>query len=309
MQLLVAEANAPLSRATFFRSSIAGSETNVAVGLARLGHQVRWLGRVGADPSGQAVLRQLRAEGIDVSGAQLDPVRSTGVMLRDSHAHRPISVQYLRAGSAASAMQPDLVTANWTENVNIAVVSGITAMLSADARDTVTALFDHAAAHDIPVAFDPNIRRSLAPDNHWVETMLPLLRRSTLIFAGADELQAITSRPWAEAVNWLLTDAATAVVTKHRDKTATLSTREGEWSEPSRALTIVDPVGAGDAVTAGFVHAWLLGQAGPVALKAAVVVAAAVIASPFDCDGLPTFDELQLELLADDGTGLDQVQR
>jgi len=41
--------------------SVAGAESNVAIGLARLGHRVRWAGRVGADELGALVLRTLRA--------------------------------------------------------------------------------------------------------------------------------------------------------------------------------------------------------------------------------------------------------
>ena len=42
---------------------LAGAESNVAIGLARLGHAVAWAGRVGDDSFGRLVLRQLRAEG------------------------------------------------------------------------------------------------------------------------------------------------------------------------------------------------------------------------------------------------------
>lgn len=42
---------------------LAGAESNVAIGLARLGHAVAWAGRVGADPFGDLILRELRAEG------------------------------------------------------------------------------------------------------------------------------------------------------------------------------------------------------------------------------------------------------
>lgn len=43
--------------------SVAGAESNVAIGLARLGHPVHWAGAVGADEAGALVLRTLRAEG------------------------------------------------------------------------------------------------------------------------------------------------------------------------------------------------------------------------------------------------------
>ena len=42
-------------------TSVGGSESNVAIGLARLGHEVAWVGAVGADEPGELVVRTLRA--------------------------------------------------------------------------------------------------------------------------------------------------------------------------------------------------------------------------------------------------------
>ena len=46
---------------------LAGAEATWPIGLSRLGHAAAWVGRVGGDPFGELVLRELRAEGMDVS--------------------------------------------------------------------------------------------------------------------------------------------------------------------------------------------------------------------------------------------------
>jgi len=48
-----------------FRLGIGGAESNVAIGLARLGAPVTWLGRVGEDSLGRRITRELMAEGGD----------------------------------------------------------------------------------------------------------------------------------------------------------------------------------------------------------------------------------------------------
>jgi 2-dehydro-3-deoxygluconokinase len=53
---LLAEQAGPLREATTFRRCIVGAESNVAIGLARLGHRAGWLGRVGDDEFGPADL-------------------------------------------------------------------------------------------------------------------------------------------------------------------------------------------------------------------------------------------------------------
>lgn len=80
MPLMPAEPGIPLDRGVAFHRSVAGAESNVATGPARLGHRTRRLGRVGADPAGEAVLRQLRADGVDTSRVQADETAPTGLL-------------------------------------------------------------------------------------------------------------------------------------------------------------------------------------------------------------------------------------
>ena len=63
MAMFVAEEPGPLDHVVRFRRALAGAETNVATGLARLGHRVGWIGRVGDDPFGRFALTELAAAG------------------------------------------------------------------------------------------------------------------------------------------------------------------------------------------------------------------------------------------------------
>src|SRR5690606_37594249 len=82
--------------------SVAGAEANVAIGLARLGHAVRWAGVLGDDELGRLILRTLRAEAVDVTACRLDPSRPTGLLLQERRIGDIIRVHYYRAGSAGS---------------------------------------------------------------------------------------------------------------------------------------------------------------------------------------------------------------
>src|ERR671928_1868265 len=104
MVLLVAEQPGPLREATTFRRHIAGAESNVAIGLCRLGHSAGWISRVGDDEFGRAVVLRIRGEGVDTSRVALDPRARTGVFFRERREVGPIEVVYYRAGSAASRL-------------------------------------------------------------------------------------------------------------------------------------------------------------------------------------------------------------
>jgi 2-dehydro-3-deoxygluconokinase len=289
MRLLVAEPGVALRRATTFHASVAGSESNVAVGLSRLGHRVRWLSRVGADASGDAVLAILRADDVDVSAVEKDPQRPTGLLLRDSHPTRPIDVQYHRQGSAASALTPAYVREAGLGGARLVHVSGITAMLSESARAAADEFVALAREEGALVSFDPNVRHKLGDPRRWRSVVGPLLREADLVFAGADELALLGDLTPRKL-------RAEVVVIKHSDHSAEVVTASARHRRETVARTVVDPVGAGDALAAGFLAAWLRGAEPGEALRSGVVTAGLVVGAVTDLEGLPNRVELDREL-------------
>ncbi|MCT2594085.1 sugar kinase [Streptomyces sp. N2-109] len=289
MLLMLAEPGVPLERAVHFRRSVAGAESNVAAGLARLGHQVRWLGRLGADPAGDAVLRELRADGVDVSYAGRDPEAPTGLLLRDSHPGRAIDVQYYRTGSAAAALEPAHIGPDALAGARLLHLTGITPMLSPSAADATRSLIELARRAGAAVSFDPNVRSKLGTEHEWIRTVGPLLREADLVLAGEDELELLLGGGAEEGAKALLElGRARAVVIKRRDHSATAVSRSGRWEQRPFPVRVADPVGAGDAFASGWLSAWLRGVAPQRALAEAACVAALAVQAPSDTEGLPS---------------------
>ena len=282
MRLLLAEPGVALRRAHTFQSSVAGAETNVAVGLSRLGHRVGWLSRVGDDSSGAAVLATLRGEGVDVSKVEVASDGFTGLLLRDAAAERGIDVQYHRSGSAASQLSAAYVREAGLGGAQLVHVSGITAMLSPSAREAAEALFALARASGATVSFDPNVRHKLGTPERWRHAVGPLLACADLVFAGEDELELL-----GYTADRLVEGGARAVVVKQRNKVARVATADGSWWQESLVTQVVDPVGAGDALTSGYLSAWLRGAEPAAALRAGAVSAALVVGTRTDLEGLP----------------------
>ncbi|GAB3947284.1 hypothetical protein GCM10027614_42260 [Micromonospora vulcania] len=86
--------------------SVAGSESTVAIGLARLGHRAAWVGVTGADEPGELIRRTLRAEGVDLTWSRVDAAAPTGLILFESRVADINRVTYHRAGSAGSRLRP-----------------------------------------------------------------------------------------------------------------------------------------------------------------------------------------------------------
>ncbi|HKU02748.1 MAG TPA: PfkB family carbohydrate kinase, partial [Arthrobacter sp.] len=100
----------PLASGGSLSMQVAGAESNVAIGVARLGHTAAWAGAVGADPHGEFILQQLRGEGIQLHHS-VHPERSTGVMFLEQRTADLSRAFYYRAGSAGSTISRGHVSA------------------------------------------------------------------------------------------------------------------------------------------------------------------------------------------------------
>jgi 2-dehydro-3-deoxygluconokinase len=62
----------PLSESSHLGIHVGGAESNVASGLAHLGHDVEWFSRVGNDPFGRIILDFLSARGVGLGNVAVD---------------------------------------------------------------------------------------------------------------------------------------------------------------------------------------------------------------------------------------------
>ena len=285
----------PLRLGGSLELSVAGAESNVAIGLARLGHQAGWVGRVGADEPGELVRRTLRAEGVDVSGVTTDPSRPTGLMLAERRIGDLVRVTYYRSGSAGSRLSAADVLPRIGAGVRLLHLTGITAALSDTARQCVTDAAARAREAGVAVSVDVNYRARLWAPAEARDTLLPLTGLADIVFASADELAMLAGQDDVQvAAQEMLARGAGQVVVKRGADGATAYAAGATVSVPARQVTVADVVGAGDAFVAGYLSARLDGAGTRDCLVRATVTAAFAIARSGDWEGLPTRAELAL---------------
>lgn len=306
---LIAVQPGSLAEAAVFERHVAGAEANVAVGLARLGHSVAYIGRVGRDGFGTAVNRRLRGEGVDISHLKVDHDATTGLMLRERRVLGAAEVVYARTGSAGSRLTPDDVRQAATDGLfdvgRWLHLTGITPALSETASAAVTLALDLAREADMTVSFDVNLRRRLWSDEAAAPVLRPLAERSDIVLGSPDELIVLTGSSHTDPVvlaKQVLDLGPTIAVVKLGVDGALGQERGGEpVRSPAHTIPIVmDPVGAGDGFCAGFIAARLEGEDLAAALRSANACGAAAVAAVGDLAGLPTRVEL-VRLLGDDG--------
>jgi 2-dehydro-3-deoxygluconokinase len=288
MALFVTEPASPLRQAHTFIRSIAGAESNVAIGVARLGLRTAWCGRVGGDALGLAILERLRGEGVDISRAIVDQDGWTGVLVRDRHHEQRINVAYARGGSAGSALGPGDVDADWLGSARVLHVTGITPALSASAAAAVERALELARAAGVEVSFDVNLRRRLWADEEAARVLRSLVPRVNVLFATEEELAVLSGSPDVRSgAEWALGSGVRTVVVKRGALGAIAFNPDATVEAEGCRVSAVDPVGAGDAFVAGYLAAALAGEAFSPCLQQGCRTGAAAVQVPGDIEGLP----------------------
>ena len=181
----------------------AGAESNVAVGLAKLGLEAAWVSRLGTDEFGCFIRNQLRAEGVDCSRVIYDPDHRTGIMFKETGVGET-KVFYYRENSAASHLCPEDVTPALLEGVKILHMSGITPVLSESCLAMTKAAFALAKEQGVAISFDPNIRRKLWKGQDYAPLIRDLTLQSQIVLLGlagnAFTMQAFLSGALLSAV-------------------------------------------------------------------------------------------------------------
>lgn len=281
--------------------SIAGSESNVAIGLSRLGHQAAWLGAVGNDEPGRLIQRTLRAEGVDTSWLRFSDESFTGFIAFDQPSHDITRVSYHRRGSAGSTLtSAECLEALQASSPRLLHVTGITPALSDSTRAATLDVVRAAAESDVRVSLDVNYRARLwsRAEATALRELLPFVHT---VFASDDELDILTDA--SEPVRDLLDTGIAEVVVTAGGKGAWAHTADGTIHRPALTVTVVDSIGAGDAFVSGYLSATLYDLSPESRLDRATTSGAFCVTATGDWESLPTRDDLTL-LTHTQGTAL-----
>ncbi|PPF85685.1 sugar kinase [Subtercola sp. Z020] len=299
MALLQAEHPGPLAHVSSLGLGIGGSESNVAIGVTRLGGSTVWCGRVGDDSLGQLVLREIRAEGVDVR-AIVDAGAPTGLMIKERRTADTQKVTYYRSGSAGSRLSAEDLDEGLLRGASVLHLTGITPALSASAADAVFAAIGLARASGVTVSFDLNYRSKLWSAEAAAAVYRRLLPLVDIAFAGDDEAALVFGEATSDVLAARLAEAGPSEAIIKRGHLGAVAVIDGtlHWQAPV-PISPLDTVGAGDAFVAGYLAESLrTGESGGSTPESRLALAAHAGAfaclAPGDWEGLPTRAELHL---------------
>jgi 2-dehydro-3-deoxygluconokinase len=281
------------------------------VGLARLGHRPAYIGRVGADGFGTAILRRLRGEGVLTDFLSVDEIAPTGLLVRERRALGPADVAYYRSGSAGSRLSVNDVEAAANAGLFARArwlhITGITPALSASSRAATNRAIALGRESRLTISLDVNLRRKLWSAGEAASTLRDLAGKADVILASVAEAALITASdpgtsPAGLAEALLALGPSLAVIKLGASGALCLEAGRQPLTGQALATTAVDTIGAGDGFSAGFIAARMEGESVGRALEIANACGAAAVSVVGDLAGLPDRRELDrlLDIAQDD---------
>jgi 2-dehydro-3-deoxygluconokinase len=284
----------PMLCATF-----GGGEANVAVSLAQLGVDSRYVTRLPANAIGDAAIRALRAEGVSTEFIVRGGSRMGIYFTETGASQRASTVLYDRANSAISEIPPAAV--DWDRVMNGAAwfhVTGITPALGDTAAAATLASVAAAKRAGARISVDLNYRKKLWTQANAQKVMRPLMRDVDVVIANEEDLQCVLGievegadvtsgsldvesyRRAAQRVTKDLGPPVIAITLRE-----SLSASDNGWSavlwdgktlhqSQRYSVRLVDRIGGGDSFAAGLIYGMITGRAHDAALRFAVAASA-----------------------------------
>lgn len=297
MGLLIAQSEGALGSVTGYDLAVAGAEFNVAVGVARLGHRVTYLTKLGCDPFGERIIHVLHENKIGTELVTWSNKRRTGFMLKGRVREGDPPIFYFRAGSAASTLAPADVRAVDFSVYSHIHLTGILPALTDSTRAAVLLMIENARAAGLTISFDPNLRPQLWQDARTMrETVNDLAARADIVLPGTEEGKLLMgSDDPDEIASFYQERGAKIVITKCGSAGAFVADGETRYHVAGfRVRKVIDTVGAGDGFAAGIITGLMEGLPLEDTVRRAAAIGAIQVMSRGDNEGLPTRAALEI---------------
>ncbi|HWJ77794.1 MAG TPA: sugar kinase [Niallia sp.] len=257
MAMFIADSVGPLQGGRKFTLELAGAETNVAIGLARLGFNTSFVSRVGADAFGKFIIQSLQKHGVQTEQIITDNNYPTGFQLKSMVEIGDPEVQYFRKGSAASHLNLLDCKEEYFKQAKHLHMTGIPLALSESCKLFAQKAMDFFKSQNKKISFDPNLRPTLWKSNReMIDTINFYASQANYVLPGLEEGIQLTGykTPQDIASFYLDTGNVELVIVKLGEQGAYFKTTSEDGIIGGYEVDkVVDTVGAGDGFAVGVI--------------------------------------------------------
>ncbi len=238
-----------------------GAEGNVLVALARLGRQTAWCSGLPDNATGRLIANHLQLAGVDLSCVHWSAEGRTGLyFLEFADPPRNVDVVYDRAASCAACLSPSRIDWNTLMDTRHFHISGITPALSPAGLEATRTALREARARHVTCSLDVNYRAKMWTREEARAVLMPLMAEVDILFCGRGDAETVFGLHGdpEQTLHALAPLAPGACIVMSQSDRGIWALAEGQVQyEPARSVTVMDRLGAGDAMAAGVIHGWL----------------------------------------------------
>ena len=243
-----------LAGAPEFAKAAGGATANVAVGLARLGVDSGFIGKIGAEPFGDFLREKLEQCRVDTTNLISEAGRRTTLAFVATRSDGAKDILFYRNPGADMLLTPDEIDAAYVQSADV-FHYGSCSLSHQPVRDATVRAIQYAKDAGAFISYDPNLRLMMwdAPEDakYWIWEVMPY---ANVVKAADEEWEFITDTPELEEGSERILEAGVDLVI------ATLGEHGCYYNNGSHQgyvdgfkVEVIDPLGAGD----GFVAAML----------------------------------------------------
>lgn len=289
----------PLSQSTTFKKYVGGSPANIAVGLARLGNKVGFIGTVSDDAFGDYVTEYFEKEGIDVSHVtRANKGEKLGLTFTEILSPTKSSILMYREGVADLALHPSQVDESYIASAKMLLISG-TALSKSPSREACLKALTYAQNNNTLVVFDIDYRPYTWQNNDEIAVYYQMVAEKADIIIGSREefdltekLLTLDGTDQSSKDHWL-NEKAEIVIIKHGKEGSTAYTKQGDYQVNIFPVDALKGFGGGDGYGSAFLHGLLLGYPIEKALEFGSASAAMLIASHACSEDMPAHEAIE----------------
>jgi 2-dehydro-3-deoxygluconokinase len=298
---------------------VGGSESNLAIGLTRLGLKVLWLSRLTDNPLGRLIERAIAGQGVDTSRIIWTNADRVGLyFLEEGKTPRHSQVIYDRKNSAMSQMRASEVPVDLflPGKGRLLHLSGITPALSPNLAVAAQRTLNLAKEAGWQISFDLNYRSQLWSPAAAREGCTPFIQAANIFLAPLADVRALydlaADTPAEQALS-LLRDyypQATIVLTLGKDGASGCEPGGPAFHQPAFLAEEVGRLGSGDAFAAGFLYYYLTTPASTDRFAQALLWGVAMAALKYTIPGeTPWLSRAEVESLIQRGAAASRLVR
>jgi len=287
----------PLAEVERFSRHLGGSSANIAVGLARLGHDVGIISSVGADALADYLLAFLKAEKVDTKLVRLVPGYNTSLCLTEVSPPDRFPQVFYRREPADTRVEVGPAELEAVRGARLFVTNG-TSLAASPSREATLAALRTAREARARTVLDVDYRASSWPSpeaaGEQARRALPLV---DVVLGNEDEIALLTGEADPRRQVAAVFDAGVGLlVRKLGARGVETHTRAESTSVAPLPVRVVSTIGAGDAFASGFLDGLHRGRPLAECLRAGNAAAAIVVGRVSCSDAMPYRSEIE-ELL------------